>query len=310
MGPVTGNTVVGKIVGEPKFVPPPNPSIVGRNYILVTTDIRLRNLSIPPNDSIHTEDPNRFQGGLLRDKNGLEWQVWASTVKAGYLEVLVLDQPGTLALPPNGSFKLIDDDHLKDGAWNPSGVGDDVPAPNTDELDDALMEAYVTVRYDVGDQNDSVPFRRNVEDIRDVMEFWNSSRDLSPDFWVAYILGAFQGPMSKDRDPNPTIQDMGSIEVGATFVRGGSAIYLETIYDLVAGNGFAGTSPPPPTEGDLRTQEQDTVVHEIGHALHAEHSSRDSGGGVTRIGETPSVPSRYTNWAIRAIRTTVMPLGR
>jgi hypothetical protein len=74
----------------------------------------------------------------------------------------------------------------------------------------------------------------------------------SPDFWVAYILGAFQGPTQSDFDPSTEAATRGISS------RNGAVIYRETIRDHHEGTTYT-ISEPELWEA--------AAIHEIGHAL-------------------------------------------
>ncbi|MCS7253848.1 MAG: hypothetical protein NZ781_07500, partial [Armatimonadetes bacterium] len=66
-------------------------------------------------------------------------------------------EPGSPKPTQNGRFSLVDDDRLRDGQ--------DVPMPGEREkeaLKAAMKEAYVEVLFDVGDNNNFVPFQLNM----------------------------------------------------------------------------------------------------------------------------------------------------
>ncbi len=117
---------------------------------------------------------------------------------------------------------------------------------------------------------------------------WDSSTQNAAAFWVAYVLGAFQGESPEDSDPDteePTEGETGT-------ARGGSLIYLEVNKDFAR-------QPPP---SDPTVEEQDTVVHEVGHAVGRSISESPP---VTRYAQ--GTPSRYTEWYLMCIRSAVKP---
>jgi len=181
----------------------------------------------------------------------------------------------------NAEVWLQDDDYLKDG-W-------DVPMPDTSDLDEALAKAFVSVAFDVGDNNDNVPFALNQTRPELVNSFdWDSKCENSTAYWVAYVLGAFQGDVGKDNDPLTENEVLGRTSTGY----GGSAIYLETIRDSSVQHDW-----------DALRKEQDNVVHEVGHALaqSGEHP-------VTRF-TNEEIYSRYTDEYLKAIRESQKPAG-
>ena len=262
MGVVRGNTVMGQIT---------NVVDNGDGNSTCTTNQNL-------NDSI-----DRFNPGILTDSASRDFNVIANTNGNNFTITVNNYEDGTR--PSLGNFKLVDDDRLVDG--------EDVPMPDTSKLANAMREAYVQVLFDVGDNNDKVPFILNVadfdENIRDAQD-WDSVSFNSADFWVTYILGAYQGERERDCDPDNELSLLGV----TTNMYGGSLIFIETIKDYSHKNGL-----------NTAKEEQDTVVHEIGHAV-----ARSLQEPVTLYEQDTNLPIRYTPEYITLIRTTTMPYSR
>lgn len=162
-----------------------------------------------------------------------------------------------------GAFSLVDDDKLKDG--------EDVPMPNTNTLGAAMTQAYVSVGFDTEDSDDNVPFVLNLTRwgfSKVAAANWQSRKDNSASYWVAYVLGAFQGPVDEDTDP-----DSESVLEGHTRPYGGSVVFIESNRDVAIQDG---TAPA--------TEEEDTVVHEVGHAV------ADSARHPVTGGDAQSIP--------------------
>ena len=126
-------------------------------------------------------------------------------------------------------------------------------APDTTAMAAAYQPAYVVPVYDVGDNNMNVPFVLNVADndaAIDATFDWDSRSANTPNFWVAYVLQAFQGPFIKDNDPNSGVFWFGVMPGSG----GGSLIFLELH------QAHEGITNP-------LAEERDTVVHETGHAV-------------------------------------------
>lgn len=233
MGVVEGNIVEGTI-GAP--VGPVGISVVTTNQNL--------------NDSV-----NRFVGEKhFRDSAGNLFDVVANTAGKNFT-ITVIDLPGGVK-PVAGDFTVVDDDELEDG--------DDVPMPNTSTLQAAMAEAYVAVAFDVGDDKDNVPFVANVQESgvfttqlsQIISANWTSRKQNQSAFWVAYVLGAFQGIESEDNDPNTESIRPGTVTLGITGPNGGSLVYGEVNRDLAEQNRTSALA-----------EIQDTVVHEVGHAV-------------------------------------------
>jgi hypothetical protein len=230
----------------------------------------------------------------LKDSTGQWFAVTANS--AGALTIDVYNHPdGTT--PAQGGFALFDDDWLQDLQ--------DVPMPDTSELEAAMKEAYVRVLFVVGDSNNNVIFDANVHNdelVQIVADNWTSRADNSETFWTVFILGAFQGRSNSDWDPGNE-----GAQAGETVaVSGGSLIYLEANSDAAI---WYGESVP--------VWEQDTVVHEVGHAV-----AKFGGHPVTGIdGEQWAIdatspdgiviahhnPSRYQPEFLARIRSTDKP---
>jgi predicted Zn-dependent protease with MMP-like domain len=151
--------------------------------------------------------------------------------------------------------------------------------------------AFVSVAFDVGDNNDEVPFILNVGSSNAAVvaaQDWDSKNDNSESFWVAYLLGAFQGPEDRDNDPSAESGTMGATPSDDT---GGSLIYLETILDVSDERSW-----------DASANERDTVVHEVGHAVGKRHDHPVTGW----LDE----PSKYTENYLQSIRMVDKPASR
>jgi hypothetical protein len=226
------------------------------------------------------DDNNRFEGGTLYDIVGNSFTIVSNTQNT----VLVNNLPGG-TIPAQGDAALRDDDSLQDT--------NDVPMPDTSELDAAMNQAYVTVLFDVGDDNSHVPFVLNSSSNANDPEFfvnsfdWDSKNANAIPYWVTYILGGFQEAAGDDNDPVTEGWVMGR----TSLPQGGSISYLEVIRDVSLENGW-----------DPVRKEQDNVVHEVGHAV-----GNSAVEPVTRFYDPISVYSRYTEAYLRSIRESDKP---
>ena len=229
-------------------------------------------------DQTLTDSTNRFENGTLTDSAGRSFSVVYSTAAdpSGHFDVRVIS--GTGLAPAQGRFTLVDDDSLRDGQALPRADKSTVAA--------AMAAAYVSPIFgDVGTFDANVPFVLNVgtnQTATIVTPWWQSRTLNTSNFWTAYVLEGFQGDIRSDYDPNIE----GGIE-GTTSSDGGSIIYHETNLDAAAANGR-----------NAAIEEQDTVVHELGHAVG------NAPEPVTRI---PSGPSQYTLESIAGIRQSPKP---
>jgi hypothetical protein len=234
-----------------------------------------------PVNVAHALEVNRFENGGLQDLQGYVYPIVDNT------ESSLRVRQGNNPAPPssNGDVWFWDDDQLHDGQ--------DVPMPDTSELPNAMREAYVDVRYDVGDNDTNVPFIPNVAWTNDALvaaQRWNSVGLNATSYWVAYILGAFQSATNMDEDPDSEEGHAGGTP-GVNDDRGGSLVFVEQARDLAR-----------QLRKDLLLLEQDVVVHEVGHAFkkHTEPVTLFPSGG----------PVRYIEDYLLAIRTVDKPGSR
>lgn len=161
-----------------------------------------------------------------------------------------------------------------------------VQEPDFLALSPALTQAFVRVVNDLDAFNTTkrIPFVRNVEEAS-AAGIGESARDIdsSRAFWVVHILGAYEGPVSRDNDPDSEDALLG-IAPNAAEHRGFSLIFQETLRDLHAVH-----KPPVSVE----TAESHLVLHEVGHQFELSHN----GGGVMSDGIDPTNPA-YPNQAV------------
>lgn len=232
-------------------------------------------------NALSNDDNNRFEGGTLTDSNNNVFNIRSNTQNS----VLVDNLPGPI-VPAQGNATLRDDDALQDG--------DDVPMPDMSELGAAMAEAFVTVVLEYN--NNSVPFVLHASTSANDPNYfvnsfdWDSKSENSTGYWVAYVIGGFQGGAAEDNDP----AGMGTAILGLTSLgNGGSIVYLETNRDAAVENGQT-----------IAFWEQDTVVHEVGHAV-----GNSSAHPVTQWEVDGVTYSRYTEQYLKSIRTSDKPAG-
>ncbi|MBW3597049.1 MAG: hypothetical protein KY475_07210 [Planctomycetes bacterium] len=236
-----------------------------------------------------TDDLNRFEGGNLIASSG-DFVVLSSAQNSVIVDNLV-DAQGNPVLPPLGNAELWDDDGWLDG--------DDVDMPDTSELGPAMEKAFIEVSYyqDLQYTNNWVPFDLTVDfDVGDPSQLfeWDSRGDNSAEYWVAYVLAAFQGRATEngvvagDNDPDseaPTLLGRTALPIGGSF------IFMETIRDR------SWESQVPTAQ-----LEQDIVVHEVAHAV-----GNNGSHPVTLYEVDGATFSRYTEDYLRHIRTSNKP---
>jgi hypothetical protein len=184
------------------------------------------------------------------------------------------------ALPIPGGisrFETLSDDDLK------HEITDDDLVPDTQMWASRFAPACVKVdlnKHDLSssnayDVNSIIPFVMNVgddetdsdEEIRKLFDVHKQS-EATPDFWIAYQIGAFQPNLAEDGDPSGSW--LLGYSAGATSfnsARSGSIVFTETIADYVTGNNQV--------TANLNTVCRAASLHEVGHLFALLH---DTGG--------------------------------
>jgi len=283
MGPVKGNTITGTITAV-------SPVDATANTDTLTV------MATSPNDPLKFGDQDRFRPGKLTT-GGKDWLVMGNTENGTATFNVVIDVTDNKdPLPMVGAqFTLNDDDQLKDGQ--------DVPMPDTSTLAAAMKVADVAVDLNYGKSQDNLPFIRNLSETQKdqpmMAQNWDSKADNNANFWVTYIMGAYQPFQVQDGDPNNG--GVGDGEEGKAVLgysspdTGVSFIYEETLRDSAI------------TRKNLATLEQNAVVHEVGHAV-----SRVPGHPITESETRGGQTSTYTLNIINRIQANKIgprPLG-
>ena len=253
MGLVTGNQVTGTIIeADPNLFDP-------------TSDLKLQ--LAPPDEKL---ERHQFTNGQITIAGLGNFKVVgnsATTVEAYAL--LGAEAVGR-------TFVLVDDDDFNgDDPLTPDGdANENIFAPAVtfieDGKDNGLCDgsaqnlyaaAYVCPVFDVGDNNDFVPFvasvYNTVEDKIATYDFDSMLTEADAGFWTVYLLGAYQGSPRFDLDHE--VKGMaGAVDDHDGM---GASIYLETIADDVRTRGLI-----------LGCSTGATVAHEIAHLLGATHS--------------------------------------
>ena len=120
----------------------------------------------------------------------------------------------------------------------------------------------------------------------------------SPSYWVAYVLGAFQGICAEDVDADSEGALSALCGNTPSDHRGGSLVYGEVVRDYCAAY----------TKNAI-VFAQDNVVHEVGHAV-----ARDGTEPVTMYQQggyqQGGAPSTYTEFYLNKIRRVEKPASR
>lgn len=193
--------------------------------------------------------------------------------------------------PPGGTqVTIYDDDDFNNNNGTAGDEGEDIPAPSTGKVlggsagdspaNNLFAPAYIRPVYDVGDNNNSVPFHANVAENtsaakRALYDFDQVATEANVDFWTVYVLGAYQYTLEEDSDPNEETLTLGIVDSSGqqdaqgSLVRDGLGVLLfveqEREGRIRRAEGF------PVSEFALSPY---WVPHEIGHLLGARHQDK------------------------------------
>jgi hypothetical protein len=259
MANVAGNTVEGVVAGV-------------TNSAAGTSTLDL-GLNLPAPGATGTDGlRNRFEGGTLSITAGgitTAYPVVSNTANASGNDKVTVR--GTVSAAAVGQrYKLVDDDHAH-------GFGDGavVPLPDTGRLAACFAPAYILPVFDLSNPQPVVPFVLNAAgsaagDLLPLYRFDNIRTENFQTYWTVYVLGAMQGPVGEDGDPDDVNLDGRPDEPGGYSLGtvdavggGGAIIYLEGVNELAGGKRVL---------TNVRgTGEQDVVAHMVGHLFGAEH---------------------------------------
>lgn len=202
--------------------------------------------------------PNRFAGGhLVFQETSTSTPRIFTVVSNSSTQVRVNKGKGS-PFDINFSvdtFKLYDDDDFNrsnpaGSGWSASAAGDEgeqIPQPDVSFMQDSdeltlniFTRAYIRPKYDLAGENAHLPFVRNTAG--DATRFDNIAHVNDPDFWVVYLLNAYQSYEEDDNDPNN-----GEFETIADLIQGASSalvFFVETRTDLE--NEFMAAGNPIP----------------------------------------------------------------
>jgi len=229
---------------------------------------------------VNTNLVNRAWDGGIINVAGKDYSIKRNTI------TLVEVNQANVTLP----FVLHDDD---DDSLLPR-------FPDTAAVVAAMRVAYVFPFTST--DNSAVAFKLNIpydyDAHRDAQD-WNTKSDNADDYWVAYVLSCFQpgkwyagGGGLGDLDPRWEDSIYG-VTAGPLGQYGGCLIFVESHQS------HEGTANPS-------LQEQDTVVHELGHAVGGRalppgaDPENSTGGGVSAGG-------KYSSTYVDYIRTSTRP---
>lgn len=209
--------------------------------------------------------------------------------------------------------------------WPPAGNMDgkdeavaDVKDPDRSLLRDAFKPAYVSVVFDTGKDNGNAKFAHNGpttgSDDTEAAERKKLGKDNrgateAPDYWVGYVMGAYEAQKSADNDPDTEHVVAGVTEPAEPEY---SFVFMESIRDLM----------DPFNEDPLERRkvenwaqgllEQRVVVHEIGHQFQLPHVPSSVMGtleepGYGRPENDYVVYDRFHDGHLALIRSVISP---
>ncbi len=190
--------------------------------------------------------------------------------------VNVTDSSVTVNALADIPFNLVDDDDFNndDGSNLDGDEGENVSAPDTSLLQNAFAPAYVLPVFDVGDNNDFVPFVLNTDtrnppaSIINTYDFDTVATEADVNFWTVYLLGAYQGWTDQDHDPATDDRVYGIVDA----INGqGASVFNEVIR-------------PPEGRSTTEVNNAATTAHEIGHLFNGQHTD----GGLMEQSATRS----------------------
>lgn len=286
MANVAGNTVEGVVAGV-------------TNSAGGTSTIDL-GLNLPAPGATGTDGlRNRFEGGTLTlSVNGVNTVYPVSSNTANATGNDKVGVKGTVPVTSVGQkFKLVDDDDA-----HGFGEGAVVPSPDTGRLAACFAPAYVLPVFDLSNPRPVVPFVLNAPgsaagDLLPLYRFDNINWERHQTYWTIYLLGALQGPVGEDGDPDDANLDgwpdePGGYSLGAVDAIGGvgAVIYFEGLNEAGGGRRVA--------TNYSGTGEQDVVAHKVAHLFGAEHAD----GGL--MAQQANV---FSAWSLRKIRQALHP---
>ena len=150
--------------------------------------------------------------------------------------------------------------------------------------------------FDIGDNNDLVPFVANTlsendQGIRATFDFDAVATEADSNFWTVYLLNAYQCDSRGDLDPetesaNPFV----ALAVTDAVNGQGSTIFLEVFKEF---SGYLSPVERPAYD----------AVHEFGHLFNADHAD----GGVMAPTGTPERTGVFTPITLNRIRSINHP---
>jgi hypothetical protein len=216
-------------------------------------------------------------------------------------------------------FTAYDDDDFNenDGANKRGDTGEALVAPDASLVQDSdnpamnlLAPAYVRPTYDLPNPTPNPPFVVNQAgdtgaDVIALYKFDNRASN-SNDYWVIYMLGAYQAITTEDQDPNTEAATSGRVDA----VRGqGAVTYLELVsaHELAVLDKHHEADPDPFCRANLANWNQTfrnapTTAHEVGHLFGGLHTDRG-----LMADKCPQATLTFSDATIAKARATARP---
>jgi hypothetical protein len=209
-------------------------------------------------------ESNRFQNGRMVLTNVGSYSVVSNTANTVTVQGIIN------SVPHNTNYTLYDDDDFNNNNATTliGDIGENVSAPDTSLIQDSdnpalnvFAAAYVRPTYDIGDNNDLVAFKLNMDTTSATTiianyDFDTSATQADVNFWTVYLLGAYQGRTTEDHDP---ATDSALVGIVDNLNGQGANVFIEVIR-------------PPETTNTGVVNNAATTAHEIGHLFNGQHT--------------------------------------
>ncbi len=219
------------------------------------------------------DEVGRFEGGKIRIFGIGTFPVLCNTDNDLFDDDVTVE--GLAARAAGRIYFLVDDDdfNLDDRERLDGDFVENVTMPDTSLIQDSddpnlnlFAPAYVRPTFDVGDNNDFVPFRLNsytnsddnaaiAMELISAYDFDAVDTEADETFWTVYLFGAYQPDIEEDGDPVIETALFGAVLGRVDDLKGvGANVFVEVQKEI------------------SEAQKSITEAHEIGHLFNGEHS--------------------------------------
>ena len=238
---------------------------------------------------------NSYKGGEIDITGVGKFEIFSSTAQDDGSDDTVVVKGSVPEDARNNEYVIKDDDYIDHGF----DEGDEIP-----DLDFTNLDRYNQLNYVMFDLTtlEATNTRKNPPFVPSTLSdegeylvknyrFDHIDEEANENAWTVYVLAAFQGTHAEDGDPDGENCLCGIVDK----VNGiGAYIFIEGLNDM---SGFLNNGVRLPTHAQ-GAGERDTIAHEIGHLLGAEH-------GDTGIMDQQS--RNFSAVSIRKMRTVTHP---